>query len=101
MIDGFKRIAGEEGAGMLLKGLGPTAAGYFMQGAFKFGFYEFFKKTYGDAAGPENYQAYRVPIWLAASASAEFIADLFLCPMEATRIRLVAQPGFANGLAGT
>jgi solute carrier family 25 phosphate transporter 3 len=41
---------------------------------------------------------YRVPIWLGASACAEFIADLFLCPLEATRIRLVAQPTFAKGL---
>jgi len=29
---------------------------------------------------------------------AEFIADIFLCPLEATRIRLVSNPQFANGL---
>ena len=29
---------------------------------------------------------------------AEFIADIFLCPLEATRIRLVSNPTFANGL---
>lgn len=29
---------------------------------------------------------------------AEFIADIFLCPLEATRIRLVSNPSFANGL---
>lgn len=29
---------------------------------------------------------------------AEFIADIFLCPLEATRIRLVSQPTFATGL---
>jgi solute carrier family 25 phosphate transporter 3 len=44
MIDGFRTISAQEGAGMLLKGAGPTAVGYFMQGAFKFGFNEFFKK---------------------------------------------------------
>ena len=83
---------------MLLKGAGPTAVGYFLQGAFKFGFNEFFKRKFMEAAGPENAVAYRLPIWLGASACAEFIADMFLCPLEATRIRLVAQPDYGRGL---
>ena len=29
---------------------------------------------------------------------AEFFADIALCPLEATRIRLVSQPEFASGL---
>ena len=29
---------------------------------------------------------------------AEFIADIFLCPLEATRIRLVSEPTFAKGV---
>lgn len=41
---------------------------------------------------------YRVPIYLGAAAGAEFIADIFLCPLEATRIRLVSNPSFASGL---
>jgi solute carrier family 25 (mitochondrial phosphate transporter), member 3 len=32
---------------------------------------------------------------------AEFIADIFLCPLEATRIRLVSNPQFATGLVST
>ena len=98
MIDGFRKIVAEEGSSMLLKGAGPTAVGYFLQGAFKFGFNEFFKGKFTEAAGPANAQTYRLPIWLGASACAEFIADLFLCPLEATRIRLVAQPDFGKGL---
>lgn len=39
-------------------------------------------------------------VYLAASALAEFVADIALCPLEATRIRLVSQPTFASGLAG-
>ena len=31
---------------------------------------------------------------------AEFIADIFLCPLEATRIRLVSNPTYASSLAG-
>lgn len=99
MIDGFRRIPAEEGAAMLLKGAGPTAVGYFLQGAFKFGFNEFFKKQFSVLLGPENSVTYRIPMWLGASACAEVIADMFLCPLEATRIRLVSQPTFAKGLA--
>lgn len=32
-----------------------------------------------------------------SSAAAEFIADIFLCPLEATRIRLVSNPTYASG----
>lgn len=32
-----------------------------------------------------------------SSATAEFFADIALCPLEAARIRLVAQPGYAPG----
>lgn len=41
---------------------------------------------------------YRLPIYLAAAAGAEFVADVFLCPLEATRIRLVSDPAYADGL---
>ena len=44
MIGGFKQVIKTEGAGALLTGFGPTAAGYFLQGAFKFGGYELFKQ---------------------------------------------------------
>jgi solute carrier family 25 phosphate transporter 3 len=42
---------------------------------------------------------YRLAVYLGASAIAEFFADVALCPLEATRIRLVSQPTFASGLA--
>ena len=35
-----------------------------------------------------------------SAACAEFIADIFLCPLEATRIRLVSNPEYASGLVG-
>jgi len=98
MVEAFRRIPKEDGAAMLLKGAGPTAVGYFLQGAFKFGFNEFFKGKFTEFAGAEKGKKYRLPIWLGASACAEFIADLFLCPLEATRIRLVSQPTFGRGL---
>jgi solute carrier family 25 (mitochondrial phosphate transporter), member 3 len=75
-----------------------TLVGYSCQGACKFGFYEFFKKCYSDISGPENAERLRTLIYLAASASAEVIADVALCPMEAVKIRVQTQPGFARCL---
>ena len=37
MLASFRKVVAEEGAGALLTGFGPTAAGYFLQGALKFG----------------------------------------------------------------
>ncbi|KAI8388891.1 mitochondrial carrier domain-containing protein [Radiomyces spectabilis] len=98
MIAGFRQVAAKEGAGALLTGLGPTAAGYFLQGAFKFGGYEFWKKTFIDMVGVEKATENRTAIYLGSAAIAEFFADVALCPLEATRIRLVSQPDFAKGL---
>lgn len=98
MIAGFRQVVAAEGAGALLTGFGPTAAGYFLQGAFKFGGYEFWKKTFIDMVGVEKASENRTAIYLGSSAIAEFFADVALCPLEATRIRLVSQPTFATGL---
>ena len=100
MVGGFRQVVAKEGAGALLTGLGPTAAGYFLQGAFKFGGYELFKKQIVDGLGYETAQKNRAAVYLGASAIAEFFADIALCPLEATRIRLVSEPTFANGLLG-
>ncbi len=99
MIGGFRQVVAEEGAAALLTGIGPTFAGYFVQGALKFGGYEFWKKRAIDFYGLERAREIRLPIYLGSSALAEFVADVALCPLEATRIRMVSQPGFASGLA--
>ena len=57
-----------------------------MQGASKFGFYELFKNVYGNAIGEEAAYQNQVALYLAASASAEFFADIALCPMEAVKV---------------
>jgi len=98
MIAGFRQIIAAEGAGALATGLGPTALGYFIQGWFKFGGVEFFKINFTAALGEEKAWNNRTGIYLAAAACAEFIADIFLCPLEATRIRLVSNPSYADGL---
>lgn len=98
MIGGFKKVVQNEGAGALLTGVGPTFAGYFLQGAFKFGGYEFFKQQSINLLGLETATNNRTAVYLASSAAAEFFADIALCPLEATRIRLVSQPTYASGL---
>lgn len=50
--------------------------------------YEYFKNYYANLAGPENAKSYNTGIFLAASASAEFFADIFLCPFEAVKVRM-------------
>jgi len=98
MLSGFRTVIAEEGAGALATGLGPTAVGYFVQGWFKFGGVQFFKIKMAETMGDEKAWKYRTGIYLTAAAGAEFIADVFLCPLEATRIRLVSDPKFASGL---
>ncbi|KAI0388828.1 mitochondrial carrier [Xylariaceae sp. FL0594] len=100
LIGGIRQVVAKEGAGALLTGVGPTFAGYFLQGAFKFGGYEFFKQQCINVVGIENATNYRTGVYLASSAAAEFFADIALCPLEATRIRLVSEPTYANGLIG-
>jgi solute carrier family 25 phosphate transporter 3 len=98
MIGGFRQVVATEGAGALLTGLGPTIAGYSLQGCFKFGGYELFKQQSINILGYETASQNRTAVYLASSALAEFFADIALCPLEATRIRLVSQPTFASGL---
>ncbi|CAH0059312.1 unnamed protein product [Clonostachys solani] len=100
LIGGFRQVVQNEGAGALLTGAGPTFAGYFLQGALKFGGYEFFKKQAINTLGLETASQNRTAVYLASSACAEFFADIALCPLEATRIRLVSEPTYANGLIG-
>ncbi|SPO02606.1 related to phosphate transport protein MIR1 [Cephalotrichum gorgonifer] len=98
IVRGLQRATATEGIGALATGLGPTVAGYFLQGAVKFGGYEFLKGRAADYFGPETASKNRYAIYLGSSALAEMAGDLLLCPFESVRIRLVSQPGFGRGL---
>ncbi|XP_022104926.1 phosphate carrier protein, mitochondrial-like [Acanthaster planci] len=98
IFNGFKVTVREEGVRALAKGWAPTAIGYSMQGLCKFGFYEVFKALYSKLLGEEKTYLYRTSLYLAASASAEFFADIALAPMEAVKVRVQTQPGFASTL---
>ena len=83
---GMKVTVAEGGVKALARGWAPTLIGYSMQGCFKFGFYEIFKNVYGGMMGEENAFLYRTSLYLIASASAEFFADMALAPMEAVKV---------------
>jgi solute carrier family 25 (mitochondrial phosphate transporter), member 3 len=59
---------------------------------FKYGLYEIFKDAYMNLAGEEASQNYKGAIWLAGSASAEFFADIALCPLEMTKVKIQTSP---------
>lgn len=61
--------------------------GYSLQGVGKFGFYEIFKDVYAKAAGDKVHD-YKVLGYIISSACAEVIADVFLCPWEATKVKM-------------
>lgn len=98
VFQGFRVSVAESGVRELAKGWAPTFFGYSAQGLFKFGFYEIFKHVYADLVGEEAAYQWRTAVYLAASASAEFFADIALCPMEAVKVRIQVQPGFARTL---
>ena len=85
---GLKVTIAEGGVKALARGWAPTLIGYSMQGTCKFGFYEIFKNTYSQLLGEEGAYNNQVVLYLAASASAEFFADIALCPMEAVKVRI-------------
>uniref|UniRef100_A0A7M4EAX8 Solute carrier family 25 member 3 n=1 Tax=Crocodylus porosus TaxID=8502 RepID=A0A7M4EAX8_CROPO len=98
LMQGFSLTVKEEGMRGLAKGWAPTCWGYSMQGLCKFGLYEVFKLRYAELLGPERAYLYRTSLYLAASATAEFFADIALSPMEAVKVRIQTQKGYANTL---
>jgi len=97
-VDGWRKIIASDGVRGIYTGGSPTFFGYSIQGALKYGWYEYFKKTYSDLAGPEAAAKYKTGIYLAGSASAEFIADIGLCPLEAVKVRnQTSIPPYSSG----
>lgn len=92
LVSGLRTLVAEEGAIGMWKGWFPTLIGYSMQGLFKFGLYEYFKDAYSNIAGKENSVKYKGLIFCLGSASAEFFADLALCPMEMVKVKVQTSP---------
>lgn len=98
-LEGWKTIVKTEGLSGVFTGAGATFIGYLFQGAGKYGFYEYFKRTYAVAVGEQAAEQYKTPINLAALASAEFLADIALCPWETVKVKTQTTiPPYASGV---
>lgn len=98
IISGFSVVMREDGLRGLARGWAPTFFGYSMQGSSKFSLYEVFKIRYAQLLGEEKAYVWRTSLYLAASATAEFFADAALAPMEAVKVRVQTQLGYAHTL---
>eukprot|EP00607_Mallomonas_marina_P008652 CAMPEP_0182424816 /NCGR_PEP_ID=MMETSP1167-20130531/11083_1 /TAXON_ID=2988 /ORGANISM="Mallomonas Sp, Strain CCMP3275" /LENGTH=218 /DNA_ID=CAMNT_0024604919 /DNA_START=596 /DNA_END=1249 /DNA_ORIENTATION=+ len=95
-------IAKEEGVGMLMKGVGPTVLGYSIHGSLKYGLYELSKPLMLTALidiglSPVNLET-KLTQYVLCGVLAETVASTFILPMEASRIRTVADPNFADDM---
>lgn len=92
----WSKIFRAEGLRGVFFGWSPTFVGYCFQGAGKYGAYEVFKYYYGEKLMPNSPKPI---VYLGASATAEFIADIFLCPFEAIKVRMqTTLPPYASTL---
>lgn len=96
IFKGFSISWSEGGASNLVKGWAPTFIGYTLQGSAKFAGYEYFKYKYSSLVDEESAYLYRTYLYLAAAASAEFVADIFLAPFEAAKVRMQTTPGYTS-----
>ncbi|KAI9852991.1 MAG: hypothetical protein M1838_002770 [Thelocarpon superellum] len=95
-VSAWRSIYKAEGLRGVFFGWSPTFVGYSFQGGGKYGFYEVFKYLYGDQIFPGMN---KTVVYLGASASAEFLADLALCPFEAVKVRMqTTLPPYASTL---
>lgn len=95
-LTAWRSIYRAEGLRGVFFGWSPTLVGYACQGGGKYGFYEVFKYVYGEKMFPNMP---KTVVYLGASASAEFLADIALCPFEAVKVRMqTTLPPFASSL---
>ncbi len=73
---------------MLMQGLGPTLTGYLWYGVTVYPGYELFKRLFIELVGPLNAALFRVPLVLAAGASATCFACIGVCPAEVSWLLL-------------
>lgn len=96
LIAGALKIQRNEGLQALTLGWEPTLIGYIWYGVTVYPGYEFFKRFFLAVAGPILAEQFRAPLVLLAGASATVIACFGVCPAEACRIRMVADPSLSG-----
>lgn len=91
LLTGIGKLHAEEGLRGMRIGWVPTFAGYGAQGMFKFGLNEFFQDVYAGAIGGReklDTTVKKMAFQGCSAASAEFFADVALCPFEMTKVKM-------------
>jgi solute carrier family 25 phosphate transporter 3 len=104
IFSGASKILKDEGFSGLLTGAQATLAGYFWYGLSVYPSYTLFKRFIGQSLLPPDFSVLHTnDVALIAGAMAAVIASLGLTPLEAARIRVVADPDRYKplGLIGT
>ena len=103
VFSGAMTISQEEGLSSLLLGTQATIAGYLWYGISVYPSYTFFKNSITSILPPAFGVLHANDVALVAGAIASVIASLGLTPIEAARIRAVAEPEVYRplGLLGT
>lgn len=103
LVEAGKSIVKNEGIQGLLLGAQATIAGYFWYGLSVYPSYTYFKRYLKGVAPLDYVVSHGNEIALLAGALAAVVASLGLTPLEAARIRVVADPDRYRplGLSGT
>lgn len=88
MLGNMKILAGMKGARGLVRGWAPTFVGYSFQGLGKFGINDVLKYKYEQILGKDFRQNNPKIFYAMASGSAEFFADILLCPWETVKLKV-------------
>ena len=78
---------------------GDVFIGYFAQGNVKFALKELIERTTIDHVSDPTYHHNKAAIILISSGLAEMMADIALMPLEAIRIRMVADTNYCKVIA--
>jgi len=108
MLGNMKILAGIKGPRGLVRGWAPTFVGYSFQGLGKFGINDVLKYKYGQILGKDFKENNPKIFYAMCSGSAEFFADILLCPWETVKLKVQTvdvnnwlegkSKGYANGL---
>jgi len=88
MLGNMKILAGIKGPRGLVRGWAPTFVGYSFQGLGKFGINDVLKYKYGQILGKDFKENNPKIFYAMCSGSAEFFADILLCPWETVKLKV-------------
>jgi len=88
MLGNMRILAGYKGPMGLVRGWAPTFVGYSFQGLGKFGINDLLKYHYANLLGQDFKEKYPRVFYAMCSGSAEFFADILLCPWETVKLKV-------------